>query len=67
MKTSIKVTINLWGASNEDKERFRHPLLSVTLEAIRTAISDQQADIEIQWGGNRTILYKATPTAQESQ
>lgn len=57
----MKVTINLSGADEGDKSRFRHPVLPATLEAIRAAIGNQQALIEIQWGPRRQpVVYDAS-------
>lgn len=58
---NVKVMINLWGARDEDKLKFRRPLLPDTLDSIRNAIGNQQVNIEVQWSPRqRSILYEAT-------
>jgi hypothetical protein len=55
----MKLSIDLLGAKEEQKARFSEPALKDTLGALRQAIGDPKADVEVRWGptGHRTVLH----------
>ena len=60
----MKVTIDLLGASDEQRARFALPSLATTLESIRNVLGDDSADVVAQWGpGTATAVHHVVQSA----